>query len=176
MMRSGALLAFHTVLNLSVVLDTLGFTFPSPSRHAFPVCRYDTLSDGFVENYNREMLLLAKDNIEFSNSELDSALESFKSISELAKLVLNYQDLRALIREEAHLSFKSNFHRTDEAATQLQKILGSPSHSAFQRMFDRVLVDGNWDKAVLHASSQERANDSLPNACKPWAVLVTGLR
>jgi hypothetical protein len=72
------------------------------------------------------------------------------------------------------MTFKTNFSKTEDAARSLTNILGDPSISGFRRMFERVLMDGHWEKAAAFAHAKFDVGKSKRQS-KPWAVLVAGL-
>lgn len=72
------------------------------------------------------------------------------------------------------MTFKTNFAKTEEAARSLTNILGDPSISGFRRIFERVLMDGHWEKAAAFAHTKFGVGKSKQQS-KPWAVLVAGL-
>ena len=99
---------------------------------------------------------------------------SFKNLAVYAEKDLNYAALRQLVTSYAHMSFKNNFPKTEYAARSLTDILGQPNTTGFRRMFERVLMDGNWEKAASFAHAKFDVGKSKPQS-KPWAVLVAGL-
>lgn len=102
----------------------------------------------------------------WSARQLDNAVTSLQS---LGAGNLDAAALRELLAVSAHLSHK-DWSRTEGAAAALAKILGGPDDASFQKLFQRVLVDGNWEGAI---GASEAA--VAKGAGKPWVVLVTGL-
>ena len=79
-----------------------------------------------------------------------------------------YKDaLGDLLAQTAHTTHK-NWPETAEASERLADIIAGPDDAVFQKVFQRVLEGGGWEKAVAAVASRGAAS-------KPWAVLVTGL-
>ena len=100
----------------------------------------------------------------FTEAELDRVEKSLRNLHAADAEAPDYQQLRTLLSEYAHLSHK-DWARTELAADKLAAILGGPDDQLFRDIFQRVLRDGFWGRAV-HATDNGR---------KPWVVLVTGL-
>jgi hypothetical protein len=106
----------------------------------------------------------AADHVEFDDGELDRAMQGLKRLSPEG---VDFAALRALYARTGHTDYK-HWPGTDEAAAALKSIIGKPGDAAFDRMFERVLEDGNFGGA-------EAAAKDRPANHKPWIVLVTGL-
>lgn len=100
----------------------------------------------------------------FSAVELDTAIASLKMLAD-DDSTLDWASLRLLFSEVAHVSHK-DWPKTEAAAAELRKVIGGPDDAHFQRIMQRVLVDGNWPAAS--AAAEKRAE-------LPWVVLVTGV-
>jgi len=111
---------------------------------------------------------------EFNEDELESVIESFKNLAVYAERDVNYAALRALVTSYAHMTFKTNFAKTEYASRSLSDVLGDPSSPGYRRMFERVLMDGQWEKAAAYAHAKLDM-DKSKKPSKPWAVLVAGL-
>jgi len=108
----------------------------------------------------------ARDNVEFSDSELDSAIKSLQNITDSLTDPVDWEAVRKLLSTAAHQPHKV-WSKTEEAAQVLDSIFGS-NDAAFRNILKRVLRDGHWDDAVDGAANR------APSA-KPWVVLVTGV-
>ena len=106
-------------------------------------------------------------NTPFTNEELDAAVTSLKCLVPEHEQEVNWDALRGLYAERAHLSHKDWATTTDSAKT-LATIIGSPDSPVFRKLFVRVLEDGGWKPAAAVASLR-------PAEYEPWVVLVTGL-
>lgn len=90
------------------------------------------------------------------------------SLQQLAPLATtDWAALRDLYAKAAHQTHKE-WDSTAVAAQELAGILKGPEDPTFDRMFARVLEDGNFAGAASAASARAEAD-------KPWVVLVTGL-
>lgn len=101
----------------------------------------------------------------FNEAEL---LRSVKTMKDLAGsgCSIDWDSYRNILVTHAHLSHK-DWAITEQGATKLAKIFGSPDDPLFRKIFRRVLDDGYWDEAVSSAAD----NPSK----KPWVVLISGL-
>ena len=113
-----------------------------------------------------EMKAAASGQVPFTDAELDTAIESLKVLAG-DESSIDWAALRQLISDVAHISHKE-WPKTESAAADLHSIIKGPDDATFQKIMQRVLVDGNWPAAVEQAS--KRADSTLP-----WVVLVTGL-
>jgi hypothetical protein len=102
--------------------------------------------------------------VAMDDGELDRAIESLRRLSPEG---IDFAALRELYAREAHKDYK-DWPATEQAATALAGIIGGPGQAAFDRVFQRVLEDGNFAGA-------EAAATHRPAGQKPWIVLVTGL-
>jgi len=112
----------------------------------------------------------AAQNVPFSEEEIDRAERSLKLLladNSEAETAIDWAAYRKLLSTSAHLSHK-DWTRTASAAEELAGIVKGPSDKVFRVLFERVLVDGNWETAAAAAAA--RSENS-----KPWAVLVTGV-
>ena len=103
-----------------------------------------------------------------SDEELERAIRSLKILlanDPDADKAIDWDAYRKLLAESAHKSHK-DWDQTSESARRLADIIKGPGDAVFRKLFERVLVDGNWQGAELAAAKR---------AGKPWAVLVTGV-
>lgn len=112
----------------------------------------------------------------FTESELDGVVHSLQNmVPSDAAPSLNWDDLRRLLRETAHVSHK-DWSVTSTNAAKLDAILlpAAADNNAImddpttRQMLERILREGNWDGAAKHAKTETNS--------KPWAVLVTGVK
>jgi hypothetical protein len=110
-------------------------------------------------------------------------------------VVVDWDELRAFLIETAHLSHK-DWTRTGANAQRLDDILhlgqglsstaststsssSSAAATAARQVLERILVEGQWNEAVQHATNQnmllEKNGEDGANSCNPWVVLVTGV-
>lgn len=113
----------------------------------------------------------AKDVSPLTEDELDMIVQSMKNIAP-EKNELHWNEIRQLLADVAHLSHK-DWDRTGDSAAALRKLLlgqhdGGLLMPDFQKMFRRIMEEGNWYGAASHASSYSEEQ-------KPWVVLVTGV-
>jgi len=113
-----------------------------------------------------EMKSASSRQVPFSEAELDTAIASLQELAG-PDSALDWTALRKLMSEVAHVSHK-DWPKTEAAAEDLRAIIKGPGDAEFERMMERVLVDGNWPAAA--AAAQDRGDSSLP-----WVVLVTGV-
>jgi len=113
----------------------------------------------------QEMKELASSNTAFSHSEVEKVVRSLQILAEGTDESIDWDAFRNLVSRTAHLSHK-NWVQTEKSANELSEIFGGPDHPSFQKMFQRVLSDGNWAGGLRASATAEK---------KPWAVLVTGL-
>ena len=111
----------------------------------------------------KSMKTAAASNSPFTKDELDAAVTSLKCLVPEHEADINWDALRELYAERAHLTHK-DWATTADSAKTLESIIGTPDAPVFRKLFARVLEDGGWDTA------SKRPADS-----KPWVVLVTGL-
>lgn len=103
-----------------------------------------------------------------SDEELERAVRSLKILladDPDADKAIDWAAYRELLATSAHKSHK-DWDETSKNAERLSDIVKGPGYAVFQRLFERVLVDGNWYGAEAEAAKR---------AGKPWAVLVTGV-
>ena len=94
------------------------------------------------------------------------------SIQNLATAPLDYDELRSVLKETAHLSHK-DWSVTEANGQRLAAVLLPTGIDATSRpLLSRILQEGNWDGAVEHAANNHNSDDSKN---QPWAVLVTGV-
>lgn len=128
-----------------------------------------TLTKGLVE-LSDEYKTRANAHSPLSDAELDDIVDSLKNIAPETCREIDWEKLRFLLSQVAHLPHK-DWGRTAESAKALRDILLPNDEGltdTFRCMFERVLKEGNWDRAAFHAI--EKGSE-----CKPWAVLVTGV-
>ena len=105
----------------------------------------------------------------FSSFELDSAVTSLKRIIRSEQIdSYNWSDIHNFIASVGHKSHK-DWDLTEESSDKLKSLIGGPNDDKFRYMFQRVLEDGNFEKAEYAAKER-----NIPNF-KPWVVLVTGV-
>ena len=115
----------------------------------------------------REMSDRAKEQLPFTQAELDVIIDSIRNIYPKDG-VMDFDALRGLLAEVAHLSH-TDWSRTGKNSATLAKILLPDGMSANARqLLARIVQEGNWDGAQKHAA--DKITDDLP-----WAVLVTGV-
>jgi hypothetical protein len=95
------------------------------------------------------------------------SVQVVKSLQNLAppESKIDWARLKDFLEEKLPLSYK-DWALTSAWAEELPAIIGPTSSPDFQRVFERVLKDGNWDAAAHYAASR---------TTPPWVVLVTGL-
>lgn len=118
-----------------------------------------------IRTLTEEMKAASSAQTPFTDAELDTAIASLQMLGEESDF--DWAALRQLMREVAHVSHKE-WPKTEAAAAELRKIIGGPDDAHFQRIMQRVLVDGNWPAA--QAAAEKRTDSVLP-----WVVLVTGV-
>jgi hypothetical protein len=119
-----------------------------------------------IRTRTAEMKNAAANQVPFSDDELDTAIASLKTLAGEDN-TLDWDALRKLMSDQAHVSHK-DWDKTEAAAADLLEILKGPDDPLFQKIMQRVLVDGNWHAADVEAEKR-------PVESKPWVVLVTGL-
>jgi hypothetical protein len=106
----------------------------------------------------------AKEGSPFTDSELDEVIHSIQNIAS-EDTTIDYDQLRKLLSEVAHLSHK-DWTRTGDNAERVGKIFLPNGMSDDARyMLERIVTEGMWDSASLHAKGSQTC----------WAVLVTGV-
>lgn len=113
-----------------------------------------------------EMKTAASSQVPFTDAELDTVIASLQMLAgEDSKI--DWAALRQLMGKVAHVSHKE-WPQTEVAAEDLCAIIKGPGDAQFERIMQRVLVDGNWPAAA--AAAEKRSASALP-----WVVLVTGV-
>lgn len=111
-----------------------------------------------------------------TNNQIGSPIVSNLALKSLLNLSnggsrIDWTKLESFLQEKMALNYK-DWSLTCSWADQLAEIIGEPSQTDFQTIFERVLVDGNWYNAAKYAKS---VNNERGENKKPWIVLVTGL-
>lgn len=110
-------------------------------------------------------------------TELDDVVFSIQNLNAAAEHAIDYDRLRQVLQETAHLSHK-DWSVTEANSKRLQQVLlphgivgdtNTAGSAAARQLIARVLDEGNWDGAVQHAQKERPADE------KAWAVLVTGV-
>lgn len=134
------------------------------------------VSTDALKTHARILTERAKTGEPLSDEEISDICNSIKNLTP-KDAPINFEDVGGLLKEVAHLSHK-NWATTSSNGDVLSErlainscdgeTLSSPT-SHGRQFFERVLREGNWEKAVEHAKSASRG------PTKPWAVLVTGV-
>lgn len=124
------------------------------------------------KSHHDQLLERANNCALFTEEEINIIIKSFQNLSALSNIIIDYEQLRILLINEAHINFKKSFIRTCEAAMQLENIISSPGSDSFEVMFQRILSDGCWKEANDY--SKKSSSTTTTSNTKPWAVLVTG--
>ena len=128
----------------------------------------DEVSDVLVA-LAKEMNARAKSGEALTTSEIDDCVHSLQNVAPPSSSI-DWDALRSLVTKAAHLPHKE-WQTTMESATALRDILLGDAEGLtddFRQCFHRVLEEGNWAGAAVHADEHNKKN-------KPWAVLVTGV-
>ena len=123
-------------------------------------------TNGIAER-TKNMVARAAEGVPLTDSELDDVVNSIKNIAPKDTNV-NYDALRTLLSEIAHLSHK-DWTRTGDNSVKFGRVLlpDGLSSNAIQ-MLERILKEGNWNGAESYATQKMTEHT-------PWAVLVTGV-
>lgn len=76
-------------------------------------------------------------------------------------------NLREFVAQYAH-GTSTDWPAIEAAAEKLESLLGKPGDRKFDRLFHRILDDGQWKQA-------EQAAKKRPEEGKPWVVLIGGV-
>lgn len=104
-----------------------------------------------------------------TTGELDDILYSIQNLNDPDQHPVDYDKLRAVLQETAHLSHK-DWSVTQANGERLAQVLlpkGAFDEAAFP-LLERILTEGNWKGAAQHAAGKQQQEPS-------WAVLVTGV-
>ena len=117
----------------------------------------------------KEMNARAKSGEALTASEIDDCVHSLQNVAPPSSSI-DWDELRSLVTKAAHLPHKE-WQTTMQSATALREIVLGDAEGLtdeFKQCFHRVLEEGNWAGAAVHADEHNKKN-------KPWAVLVTGV-
>lgn len=151
------------VLSLSLSCAALNIRPPPLTRRTPPPRMTTSFAVEQAMAAAKAMKAAASANTPFTDAELDAAVLSLKCLIPDGQESVDWTALRELYANCAHLTHK-DWAKTQESATALEKIIGTPDSPVFRTIFARVLDDGYWDAAEKTAAG--RAADT-----KPWVVV-----
>jgi len=120
-----------------------------------------------------ETINFAKNQVPFSDEELDRTLTSLKNLASEEHGEINWGQLRDYLATTSHISHK-DWPKTELAALRLKALIKGPGDSQFQKIFKRVLDDGHWYEALEVHQRRETVGEK-DGSHQPWIVLVSGL-